>query len=65
MTTIQEHDVVRLKRDITYAGHHIPAGSIGTIVAVYNSGQAATVEFPNTTIDCCITLNTNDIERNP
>jgi hypothetical protein len=36
-----EHDIVRIKTDIT----DIPLGSIGTIVYVYDNGEAVDVEF--------------------
>jgi hypothetical protein len=37
----KEHDIVRIKADIT----DIPLGSIGTIVYVYDNGEAVDIEF--------------------
>ena len=40
---LQELDLVTLRHDL--GTKHLLAGDIGTVVAVYNSGQAYEVEF--------------------
>lgn len=42
---MQEHDIVVSTQDIDREDEHVPAGSEGAIVSVYNNGEAYAVEF--------------------
>jgi acyl-CoA hydrolase len=46
-STIEEHDLVKAASEIDSDGHTVPAGSVGTVVSVYQPGEAFAVEFPD------------------
>ena len=41
----EEHDVVRVRRDVEVEGHRLRKGMVGAVVSVYGDGQAFAVEF--------------------
>ena len=43
---LSEHDVVRVVQDVESDGYAVKKGMRGTIVSVYNSGEAYAVEIP-------------------
>lgn len=56
---MQEHDIVVTVCDIDREDEHVPAGSKGAIVSVYNSGEAYAVEFDNFIV---VTVYPNEIK---
>ena len=61
---IQEHDFVRLRRDLPQVG--LAEGTVGTVVAVYGDGAAFEVEVcePGTGYTLFLeTLSADDLER--
>ena len=43
---LNEHDVVRVLKDVESDGYAVKKGMTGAIVSVYNSGEAYSVEIP-------------------
>jgi uncharacterized protein (UPF0332 family) len=59
-----EHDVVRILHDLRSDGYDLKSGITGTIVSVYNAGEAYAVEISAVEDGpAVVTLRANDMER--
>ena len=62
--SFHEHDVVRVRKDVESDGYAVKKGMTGTIVSVYNSGEAFAVEIPEIKDGpAVVTLNAGAVER--
>lgn len=60
----REHQMVRTNKILEYEGSGVPRYSEGTIVHIYNNGEAYEVEFPiHDSYPILMTIKPEDIER--